>query len=110
MKKGVFFTMDAVFALYIALLFLSTMIVMLEASKNYSYDSLALARLSRDVYEVRKYNESVSLPSFLLNGSDCDNKEIIGSALVFNYNDIGYDAAWYNMAGISTAYEKVCIK
>ena len=110
MKKGVFFTMDAVFALYIALLFLSTMMVLLEASKNYSYDSLALARLSRDVYEVRKYNPTVTLPDFISTGSLCDNKEIVGSALVFDYKDIGYDAAWYRMAGISTSYEKVCIK
>jgi len=110
MKKGVFFTMDAVFALYIALLFLSTMMTLLEASKNYSYDSLALARLSRDVYEVRKYNSTATLPDFILNGSDCDGKEIVGSALVFKYNDIGYDAAWSTRAGISTAYEKVCMK
>ncbi len=110
MKKGVFFTMDAVFALYIALLFLGTMMVMLEASKNYSYDSLAVARIARDLYEVRRYNASISLPSFVMNGSDCDSKEIVGSALAFNYNDIGYDSAWYGRSGVSTAYEKVCIR
>lgn len=110
MKRGVLFTMDAVFALYIALLFLSTMMVLLEASKNYSSDSLTLARISRDVYEVKRYNASLKMPGFVLTGSDCSLKETVGSALVFNYNDIGYDAAWYTRAGVSTSYEQVCIR
>ena len=108
MKKGVVFTMDAAFALYISFLFMSMMIVILEANTNYSDDSLALVRLSRDVYEIKKYDSVMKLPNFVLNGSDCDSKNNIGSAIVFGYGDTAHDADWQSRSNVTTKFEKVC--
>jgi hypothetical protein len=110
MRRGVVFTMDAVYALYISFLLMSTLIIVLEANTNYSDDSLALARLSRDFYEVRKYNSTLILPSFVLNGTDCDvpSKSYIGSALVLGYKDTAYDANWQSKSNVTTKFEKVC--
>jgi len=113
MRKGVFFTMDAVFALYIAFLFMSTMMVLLESGKNYSNDSLTIVRLSRDVYEVKKYAPGLELPNvnitFVKTGSACDGKDYISSAIVLGYNDTAYDASWQSKSNVTTKFEKVCI-
>jgi uncharacterized membrane protein YdfJ with MMPL/SSD domain len=109
MRKGIVFTMDAVYALYISFLIMSTLIIVLEANTNYSDDSLALARLSRDVYEVKKYDQVMKLPNFVLNGSDCDGKSYIGSAIVFGYNDTANDANWQSKSNVTTKSEKVCL-
>ena len=111
MRKGVVFTMDAVFALYLSFLIMSTLIIVLEANTNYSDDSLALARLSRDVYEVKKYDQVMKLPNFLSNGSLCDDKSHIdvGSAIVLGYDDTAYDANWQSKSNVTTKSEKVCL-
>ena len=96
MRKGFVFTMDAVFALYIVLLSGSILVTMLETSNTYSGDSLLLARLASDVSEVRGYNPSVALPSFITTGSGCDGKASVSSTLVFNYGDIQIDPDQYD--------------
>lgn len=108
MRKGVFFTMDAVIALYLALVLMSVMMAMAESGKNYSEDSLSLARLSGDLYEVRKYDSTLKPPDFIATGILCDGKELVGSALVLGYGDIER-VNWPVKADISTEYEKVCI-
>jgi hypothetical protein len=107
MRKGIVFTMDAILALYIALLFMSIMMVLLETNQNYSNDSLSLARLSRDVFEVRKYNPSVTLPSFIATGSACSGKGTIGSVFLV-YSDI-QTSTWNTQSGPVPGSEKVCM-
>jgi len=109
MKKGVVFTMDAVFALYLSLVLMSTMMVLLEANKNYSEDSLALARLARDVYEIKRYNPSITLPSFIKTGTSCDSSSSVGSARVLYYRDIQVSKDWIKSTYTGTTYEKVCV-
>ena len=98
--------MDAVFALYISLLFMSTMMVLLESSNNYSEDSLALSRLAGDVYEVAKYAPITDLPSFIAN--NCDNAEEVGSAAIAAYGDI-QNLTWTTKSAIILSPHKVCL-
>ncbi len=108
MKKGVVFTMDAVFALYLSFLIMSTLIIVLEANTNYSDDSLALTRLAKDVYLVKNYNSSLTLPSFIKTGSECDSAKEVGSMQNFVYSDVQYDEAWTTRTSVYTTYQKVC--
>jgi len=112
MRRGIVFTMDAVFALYISLLFMSTMLVLLETGRNYSDDSLALSRLSRDVYEVKRYVPDLMLPNenitFITTGSACNLYDSVGSAMILRYSDI-QKKPWTSKSNVSMAYEKVCI-
>jgi len=108
MKKGVVFTMDAVFALYMSFLVMSTLIIILEANTNYSDDSLALTRLAKDVYLVKKYNPALTVPTFLKTDILCDNsKDSIASVQSFAYGDIQNDT-WNTKSGVSTTFMKVC--
>lgn len=108
MKKGIFFTMDAVFGLYLSFLLMGTMIILLEANTNYSEDSLALARLAKDLSLVREYNPSLTLPSFIKQGTDCAGKDLIASAPSFAYGDVQYDESWNRKSNIIITYETVC--
>lgn len=109
MKKGIVFTMDSAFALYISLLIMSTLMVILEASNNYSGDPTALSRLARDVYEVKSYNSSVSIPTFIKTGSACDPVSIseVGSTQNLVRDDIGTDS-WTTVSSVHATYQKVC--
>jgi len=109
MRKGVVFTMDAVFALYLSFLIMSTLMVVLEANTNYSDDSLALTRLAKDIYLVKKYDSSLKLPTFIKNGSDCgSDKNLIASVQSFTYGDIQYDESWTKNSNVSRTSEKIC--
>jgi len=109
MKKGVVFTMDAAFALYISLLVMGTMMVLLEADTNYSDDPLALSRLAKDLYEVRKYDLTLNLPSFIKKGSACDGKTLIAAVQNVTYRDIQYDDySWTTKSSVSITTDKVC--
>ena len=94
MRKGFVFTMDAVFALYITLMSVSILVTMLETRSTHSDDSLLLARLASDVSEVKGYNPSVTLPSFIATGSACVGKASVSSILVFSYGDIQTDPVY----------------
>jgi hypothetical protein len=108
MRKGIVFTMDAAYAFYIALLVMSTTMVIPEAGTNYSDDPLALTRLTKDIYEVRKYNQELTLPTFIKNGSACDGKPLIASVQSFAYDEIQYDSSWTTKSGVSKTSEKIC--
>lgn len=108
MRKGIVFTMDAAFALYLSFLIMSTLIIVLESNTNHSGDSLSLMRLAEDLYLVKKYNPSLTLPSFIKTGSDCDGKDLIASAQNFVYGDIGNDDSWTTKSDVYTTSEKVC--
>ena len=108
MRKGVFFTMDAAFALYISLLVMSTLMIILEASTNYSNDPTVLMRLAQDVYEVKSYDPAARLPSFIKTDIDCNSAEDIGSVQKFVYSDIGVDDSWTTKAGVYVTSQKVC--
>ena len=108
MKKGVVFTMDAVFALYLSLLVMMNLMIFFESNKNYSDNSLALSRLSRDVFEVKRYAPSATLPTFIKIGSPtCDLYSTVGSATVLSYGDIQAGTLGAKSA-ISLASWKVC--
>jgi hypothetical protein len=101
MRKGVFFTMDAVLAFYLALIFMSTFMFLIESSQNYTDDALSLQRLSRDICEVRQYDETSNLPDFISPESECDNADSMGSALIFICADIE-EEDWQLQSEIST--------
>ena len=107
MRKGVVFTMDAVFALYMSFLIMSTLLIVLEASTNYSDDSLALTRLAKDVYLVKKYNSSLTLPTFIKTGSQCDSKDLVASVQNFDYDDIQNDT-WTTKSSVLMSYQWIC--
>jgi len=99
--------MDAVFALYISLLALSTMMIMLEMQKNYADDPLALSRLARDVYEIKQIYPSAVMPSFI-STTDCASKANIGSAMSVYYGDIGA-ANWNSKSNVYIGNTMVCV-
>ena len=107
MRKGIFFTMDAVIAFYLALILLSTFLFLMESSQNYSEDFLSLQRLSRDVYEIQQYDDEISLPEFL--SDDCGEAYSVGSALIFTYEDIEL-GGWPQKSEILTYSSEVCIR
>ena len=100
--------MDATFALYISLLVMSTLMIVLETSTNYSNDPTVLMRLAQDVYEVKSYDPAARLPTFIKTDADCNLAEDIGSVQKFTYSDIGVDDSWTTKAGAYVAFQKVC--
>ena len=90
MRKGVVFTMDAVFALYVALLLLTTFFFMLEAKQS-SEDIFYLSRIARDVYEVNYSSEgtaSIILPSGLSTSCTGKNLTAVEPAVVYDDNGV----------------------
>lgn len=99
MKKGIVFTTDAVVGILIMLMFMVTTITLLEIQSQ-TNSTLYLSRLARDVYEVRYYDSSASLPSWLLEGNACDNSKEIGSERAVVYAGGGQ---------LTTTTIKVCL-
>ncbi len=101
MKKAIVFTMDAVFALYIFLIVMSTYLFLLQAQPQQE-DMLMLSRLARDGYEVEWWGGTVDSTKFpwLAFDTACNNKKIVGSeeAIVYDSNGL-----------LTTVTKRVCI-
>lgn len=94
MKKGIVFTMDAVFALYVALILTTTFFFMFEARQS-SEDLYHLSRLARDVYEVNYSSggtlTSITLPAGLSTSCAGKNLTAVESAVVYKTGgNLGY--------------------
>jgi len=59
MKKAVFISIDAMIALFVVILLISTLSVL---TKKYDNNDLVLYRAARDYYEVKRLNSSAILP------------------------------------------------
>ena len=86
-KRGIFFTIDAVFALYIAMLLMTAFMVVLQTQEQTSDDLLKLSRLARDVHEIRKENPGAALPTGFSEGAACGEGKTVGSAFILVYNE-----------------------
>lgn len=102
MKKGVVFSIDMVFALYVTLLFSAALVVVLTQSQSSSIDVLDLSRIADDMQNIKQFDSSAAFPSSLVFDSNCDGKQLVGSAVSFKYNaNAGY---------VEEFYQRVCYK
>jgi len=85
-QRGIMFSIDAVFALYIALILTTAFAVVLQAQEQTTDDMLTLSRLARDYYNIKEETPGAPLPGDLLQGAACNSNKVAGSALVFVYN------------------------
>ena len=87
MKKGIVFSMDAMYAFYIVLLLMGVLVVMLETQSNSGKTFYDLSRVARDVYEL-KYSGQLIPGSFGIIVNNCDDAKIIASTRALTYGDI----------------------
>ena len=99
MRKGIVFTIDAVFAILIMLIMMTTVVTLIELQSQ-GDDSLKLSRLSRDVYENRFYDPGFSPPIWLLEGDKCSQARSVGSERAIVYAGSGQ---------LSEVITKVCM-
>lgn len=100
MRKGFVFTMDAVFAILLLLVMMTTVITLLEVHSKNLDGTLILSRLARDVYEMEYYESGVTLPTWVYTGSECDNSENIVSERAVVYAGQG---------SLTTVVKRVCV-
>jgi len=101
MRRGIVFTMDAVFAILILMVMMTTVITLLEIHSKNLDSTLALSRLARDVYEVEYYESGVTFPTWISTGNECDNSENVVSERAVVYAGHG---------SLTTVVKRVCIK
>ena len=86
-KRGIIFSIDAVFALYIALLLMTAFLAIIQTQSQTNEDLLKLSRLARDVHEIRQQNPSASVPPGFSEGATCDVADTVGSAFLLVYDE-----------------------
>jgi hypothetical protein len=107
MRRGFVFSLDAVFALYVAMLAVTSFVILLEVhgQSGVSQTNVEMFRLARDVYEVRQYNPAATLPSWL--SESCSSAAYVGSVNAVYYKSISGNVGTY--AGIDVKNQKVCV-
>jgi len=83
MKKAIFISIDAMIALLVVILLISTLSVL---TKKYDNNDLVLYRTARDYYEVKRVNFSATLPNGFEQGTNCDSKSDVVIEKAFEYN------------------------
>lgn len=91
MDKGLVFSMDAVYAIFVILLASVTIIALLNTSKQTNQHSLYLSRISRDVHDT-----NISLNGTLntsevgwIKINNCSQENLVGTHEAVAYNGNG---------------------
>jgi len=87
MRKGIFASMDAVMAIILTMIVISTAFAVLELTKQED-NTLELSRLARDVYGVQYYEgTSIVLPAWVkTTNAECANADEVAVDRAFVYN------------------------
>ena len=92
-KPGFVFTMDAAYAFYLVLVLMAASLAVFEYSAQSSEETLRLARLARDVYDIGYYNSRFAMPNSIpawlkWQAGACNNANVVGahSGIVYNSN------------------------
>jgi hypothetical protein len=100
-KRGIVFSIDAVFALYIALLLVAAFVTVIQVQGQTNEDLLKLSRLARDIHGIRQDNPGAALPTGFAEGSACDDAETVGSAFLLVYNN--------SADAVTVSSQRICI-
>lgn len=84
--RGIVFSIDSAMAIAVLMIVAATTVTLMENNSQSDRESY-LYRLARDTYEVKYYNPSASLPSWL--STDCTTASQIGSESAIQYNGAG---------------------
>jgi hypothetical protein len=85
MRKGIFASMDAVMAIILTMIVISTAFAVLELTEQED-NTLELSRLARDVYEVQYHETTAVLPAWVKTDAECTNANEIATDGAFVYN------------------------
>ena len=85
-NKGIVYSLDAAFAVYLVLLSVLTFTVLFEYSNQDTFNELETSRLARDVYNIQQYSPGVKLPDEIKFGDRCSKSLVVGSAFVLKYD------------------------
>ena len=99
--KGLVFSIDAVFALYIAILLTTAFVAVMQTQTQTNEDLLKLSRLARDIYQMRQHSPGAGLPSEFSEGNNCNDAKTVGSSFIIVYNE--------DTNKVEAAYQKVCL-
>ena len=94
-SKGFVFTMDAAYAFYLVLVLMAASLAVFEYSAQSSEETLRLARLARDAYDIGYYNSRYAMPNNIPSwlkwqAGACNNANVVGahSGVVYNANQV----------------------
>ncbi len=82
MKKAVFISIDAMLALFVAVLLVASLSVLQRQDHN----DLELYRAARDYYEVKRIDANAVLPQGVEQGAYCDSKQDVVIERAFEYD------------------------
>ena len=81
-NKGIVYSMDTVFAIYIIILSVSTFTVLINYTGDFGEQDLELTRIARDAYNIQSVHPAAIFPDGVLVESDCNETEFTGHAFV----------------------------
>jgi hypothetical protein len=84
--RGIVFTADSAMAVAVLMIVAATTVTLMELSSQPDQE-LQLYRLARDVYEVKYYDSTATLPSWI--STNCDSAEQVGSERSIRYDGGG---------------------
>ncbi len=111
MKKGLVFTLDAAFALFLTMVMLAMFVYMMESYSQQNNDMLELSRMARDVRMVEKYSGG-TIPFTLLDtvkrDSDCDSAKLVATSTGLEYGDID-SGEWWAKSDVGISSNRLCL-
>jgi len=82
-NKGIIYSMDTVFAIYIVLIAISSFSIMFNYSTNFDRSDLRLSRLARDAYNIQLTEPAAQFPEEVsIDPDDCLGSSMVGHAFV----------------------------
>lgn len=111
MRKGLVFTLDAAFALFLTMVMLAMFVYLMESYSQQNVDMLELSRMARDVRMIEKYSGE-KIPFALMDtmkmDSDCDSAKVVATSTGLGYGDIA-SGEWWTKSDVGISSNRVCL-